>query len=199
MNLDLSAPLPAQQGVLAPKTEADYPTRLVDVKPGSVVRISDGPRGKVGNPITATVLQTHAEFGPTGEPALYVVSDEGGRRDEFIISQAAGYTVTVIASAEQFITDEVPAGAVRVVVRPVHGVAMQFRGGVESATEIIRWALGRGAPRYSAGSDNEPETITFGGLGADVGVMNVGDWVVLHEDNTFHITSDLAGTYDEEI
>lgn len=200
MNLDLSAPLPAQGGVLAPKTEADYPTRLADVKPGSVVRISDGPRAKVGQPIEGTVLQTHAELGATGEPALYVVRDVPGRpRDEFLISQAAGYTVTVIASAEQFITDELPPSAKRVIVRPVHGVAMQFRGGVESATEIIRWALGRGAPRYSAGSDLDPETVTFGGLGADAGVMFPGDWVVLHEDGTFHITSDLAGTYDEEI
>ena len=199
MNLDLSAPLPAQAGTtLGPKTEADYPTRIAEIKPGSVVSIG-GP--KVGGPaFNATVLATLAESGPTGEPALHVIADfPGGRSEEFLISQAAGYEVTVVASAEHFITEDVPDTAVRVVVRPVHGIAMQFKGGVESATEIIRWALGRGAPRYSSGSDLEEETITFGGLGVDTGVMRPGDWVVLHDDGTFHVTSDLAATYDEEI
>ena len=43
-------------------------------------------------------------------------------------------------------------------------MAVQFAGGIENAQEIIRWTLGRGAPRYSKGTDTDPETMTFSGM-----------------------------------
>jgi hypothetical protein len=189
MNMNLSAPLPsAQSQVLAPKTAADYPTRLVDITPGSTIVISGEKVG--GPPITALVLGVYPEWGATGEPALHVVPDDT-RIGEFVVSQAAGYTVTVTADSSQFITDQLPEGAVKLQVKPVHGAALQFVGGIQSAQAIVRWSLGRAAAQYSKGTDTEDETITFSGIGSAGGVARVGDWVVLHEDETFHIVSNL--------
>jgi hypothetical protein len=188
MNLDMQAPLPTDAaGVTRPKTASDYPTRLADIVPGSQIRIG-GPRVG-GAPFDAIVLQTLPEWGATGEPAVLVstVADQ----TELVISQAARYDVTVIADATQFINDTVPANAVEVNIKPVRGIAMRFVGGVENATEIIRWALGRGAPFYNRGDDENPETITFGGIGASAAVARLGDWIILHEDGTFHIHSNL--------
>jgi hypothetical protein len=197
VTIGLSAPLPAAQGIggLPQKTDADYPTRLVDIAPGSRVRIGGA---KVGGPaFDGTVLQTYESWGATGEPCLFL-SPDFDKENPIAISQAAGYEVTVIANARDFISDELPASAVRVRVRPVHGVAIQFRGGVESATEIIQWALGRGAPRWNRGSDTEDETIVFGGIGLTEIVVRVGEWIILHDDETFHTVAQLAAVYEGE-
>jgi hypothetical protein len=193
--LGMNAPLPQQPGTIAgPKTDADYPTRLAEVKPGSVIRVGGD---RVGGPaFTAMVLQAFESWGATGEPALFVSHTE--TRAEMVIAQSAGYEVTVVADASAYATNEIPAAAIRVHIKPVHGVALQFKGGVESATDIIRWCLGKGAPVYDKGDDLEPETIRFGGIGGSGGVARVGDWIIMHEDDTFHIHSNLAD-YEEEL
>ncbi len=187
--MSMNGALPTQ-GMAPAKTEADYPTRLADIAPGSRIRV--GGKAVGGPPFDATVLQTHSEWGSTGEPALYVKADH--LKDPIFISQAQRFEVTVLANAADFITDELPADAVRVRLKPTGGVAMRFTGGIENATEIVRWALGKAAPRYDVGNEFEPETMTFG---ADV-VAYLGDWIVLLEDGTFQVHKTLEA-FDEEL
>jgi hypothetical protein len=179
----MSAALPTQGG-LPQKTDADYPTRFVDIKPGSTIRVG-GPRVG-GPPFEALVLQAKEEWGATGEPALYVARTSD--REELWISQAAQYEVTIVGDASIFLSDALPENAVRVKVKPVTGVAIQFKGGIESATEIIRWALGKHAPMYDRGDDTREESIVFSGIGGEHATANPGDWVIIHdEDDSVHI------------
>jgi hypothetical protein len=167
--MNMSAPLPSQSGVVGPKTDADYPTRFVDIKPGSTIRVS-GPRVG-GPPFEGLVLQAEEEWGATGEPAVYISRVDGG--GELWISQAAQYMVTVTADASMFIN--------------------------EAATEIVTWLLGRAAPQYFKGTDELEEAIVFSGLnGADTRA-NPGDWIVLHdEDTSVHVHGNL-GEYEEQL
>lgn len=198
---NMNAPLPAgglNAGSipLPEKGARDYPTRLVEVKPGSRVLVG-GP--KVGGPaFEATVLQMIAEFGVTGGPAL-IVAPDFAKAETLAISEASGYEVTVLANAADFLSDEAPVGSIRVHTIPKHGIAMRFTGGVENASQIIRWSLGRGAPRYIPGTDTDPEILQFGGIGANVIVARLGDWIVMHDDETFHVVKDLADAYEEEV
>jgi hypothetical protein len=193
--MNMSAPLPSTSGVVGPKTDADYPTRFVDIKPGSTIRVG-GPR--VGGPaFEGLVLQAKEEWGATGEPAVYISRVDGG--GELWISQAAQYEVTVTADASMFINESVPPNALRVRVRPITGIAMQFKGGIESATEVITWLLGRAAPQYFKGTDELEEAIVFSGLnGADTRA-NPGDWIILHdEDTSIHVHGNLS-EYEEQL
>ena len=190
MNLDLSAPLPAA-GTLAPtlgptglpqKTAADYPTKFEDVAPGSTIRVSG--RG-VQEPFNATVLDAIAEYGPTGIPALLITDGN----EPYYIPASGNYEVQVLVNGRDLAAKmPLPESGeqVRTIVR--HAEAVRFRGGLESAAEIVRWAIGSTTFRYTRETDIEPDHLTQAGIeGAKVWP---GDFVMKDDEGKFHVVSE---------
>lgn len=189
MNLPMSAPLPTAQpsvGSLPQKTAADYPQKLEDIVPGSKVLI--GGQG-VAEPFEAIVLATIPEHGPTAIPAIHVGYNNGA--DEAMITASGLYTVTVLVDGRDVAAlMPAPKTAVTVRTRPRQAVAIQFKGGLESATEIISWAIGHGTFRYFGGDDQTGEHLTQ--VGIQSGDVWPGDWVLRNEDGRFDVVRDGA-------
>lgn len=196
MNLPMSAPLPTAQPTVAAlpqKTAADYPTKFEDIAPGSRVLI--GGQG-VPEPFEAIVLATMAEYGATAIPAIQIAAIPGN--EQFIITASGMYTVTVLVNGRDLAASlPAPANAIQVRTRPRSGVAICFRGGIESATEIISWAIGTGTFHYDGGNDQVDEHLQQNGVnGAPV---FPGDWVLKIDGGFVVVPGKVFATEYEEI
>jgi hypothetical protein len=191
MSLDLSAPLPSSSTMpavgptgLPQKTAADYPTKFEDVAPGSTVLV--GGRGVAGEPFRATVLDAVAEYGPTGIPAL-LISDASN--EPYYIPASGLYEVQVLVNGRDLAAKmPLPEGGVKVRTIVRGGEAVRFRGGIESAAEIVRWAIGSATFRYVRETDVETDHLVQSGLRGDR--VMPGDWVLKDEDGKFHVIPD---------
>lgn len=189
MSLDLSAPLPASSPMpaisptgLPQKTAADYPTKFEEVAPGSTILVSG--RG-VETPFQATVLDTYPEYGPSGIPALYVIDEQ---RQDWMITASGLYSIQVLVDARQIAASiPTPADAVRVQTIVRRAEALQFKGGLESAQDVVRWAIGSTTFRYVAATDQIDEHLVQSGVnGREVWP---GDWILKHETGLFEVVS----------
>lgn len=178
MNMLLSAPLPANTGApavgptgLPIKTAADYPTKFEDVAPGSKVLV--GGRGVQGPAFEATVLDAIAEYGPTGIPALLITDGT----EPFYIPASGNYDVQILVDGRSIAANmPAPESATQVRTIPRSGLAVRFKGGMDSAAEIIRWAIGGATFRYIRETDQEPDHLLQSGVnGAKV---IPGAWVL---------------------
>ena len=185
MSLDLSAALPAsapmpQLGAtgLPQKTAADYPTKFEDVAPGSTVLV--GGRGVAGEPFQATVLDAVAEYGPTGIPALLITDGS----EPYYIPASGNYEVQVLVNGRDLAArTPMPESGHKVRTIERTGEAVVFRGGIESAAEIVRWAIGGATFRYVRETDQELDHLIQSGVnGAKV---FPGDVVLKKEDGKF--------------
>lgn len=179
MSLDLSAPLPQNSVMptlgatgLPQKQASDYPTKFEDVAPGSTILV--GGRGVQGEPFRATVLDAVAEYGPTGIPALLIADT---RNEPYYIPASGNYEVQVLVDGRQLAANmPLPENGVNVRTVVRHAEAVRFRGGLESAAEIVRWTIGGGTFRYQRETDVEPDHLLQSGVnGAKVWP---GDWVL---------------------
>lgn len=188
MSLDLSAPLPANSVMptvgptgLPQKTAADYPTKFEDIAPGSTVMV--GGRGVAGAPFKATVLDAVAEYGPTGIPAL-LISDAAN--EPYYIPASGLYEVQVLVNARDLAAKmPLPEDGVKVRTIVRSGEAVRFRGGIESAAEIVRWAIGSATFRYVRETDVETDHLLQSGQGG--AKVMPGDWVLKDEDGRFRV------------
>ena len=189
-NLPLSAPLPASTPLpqvgptgLPQKTAADYPTRFEDVVPGSTIRV--GGRG-VAVPFEATVLDSIAEYGPTGIPALLITDGT----EPYYIPASGNYEVTVLVSGTDIAAKmPLPESGVRVRTIVREGEAVKFRGGLESAAEIVRWTIGGATFRYVRGTDQEDEHLLQAGVN---GAKVFPGYVVLKTASGFTVLDERA-------
>lgn len=190
-NLSLSAPLP--QGTALPtvgptglpqKGAADYPTKFEDVAPGSVVLV--GGRGVSGEPFRATVLDAIAEYGPTGIPALLITDSQN---EPYYIPASGNYEVQILVNGRDIAANmPLPENGVKVRTVVRHAEAIRFRGGLESAAEIVRWAIGGATFRYQRETDVEPDHLLQAGVnGARVWP---GDWVLKDPEGKFHVVDE---------
>lgn len=191
MSLDLSAPLPTSG--LPQKTAADYPTKFEEVAPGSTILV--GGRGVQGAPFQATVLDTIVEYGPSAIPALYVVDEN---KQDWMITASGLYSVQVLVDARQ-IAAHLPAPEHAVKVRTVvrRAEAIQFKGGLESAQEIVRWAIGSTTFRYVSQTDQVGEHLLQSGVAGRQ--VWPGDWILKHETGLFDVVAEksFAVEYEE--
>ena len=196
MSLDLSAPLPTSSAMpavgatgLPQKTAADYPTKFEEVAPGSTVLV--GGRGVMGEPFRATVLDSIAEYGPTGIPALLITDGT----EPYYIPASGNYEVQVLIDGRDLAArTPLPESGVQVRTIVRTGEAVVFRGGLESAAEIVRWAIGGATFRYIRETDQELDHLLQSGVnGAKV---FPGDVVLKDADGKFHVVD--SRTYAAE-
>ena len=150
------------------------PQKFEEITPGSTIEIS----GSGIDPFEAIVVQMQPEFGPTSIPAL--IFTVKGDPEPQIVTASGQYQVRVLINASSVATDTPPDGALQVRLRPLDATAIQFKGGVTSAGTIIRWAIGKAAPRYQGATDQQAESIIFGGLGLPMAAQ-AGDWTTVEK------------------
>jgi hypothetical protein len=200
MNLPMNAPLATAAPADAPeKSAADYPTKFEQVAPGSTILV-----GGVGveTPFEAIVLDMTPEWGPTAIPALTISHSK--TREVFTIPASGHYTVRVLVDAKR-IAASMPAPKSAVKVKTVVRVAeaLRFTGGIESATEVMTWAIGHTTFRYVQGTDAEQEHLIRNG--AEGGVVWPGDYLVRHVNDegvaTFEIVPEktFAAKWEEAL
>jgi hypothetical protein len=190
MNLAMNAPLPGTgispvQGLGVAKQPSDYPQKFEDIAPGSTVMISGEG---VAEPFRATVMNTIPELPPTGIPAILVTATWG---DDFVITASGKYQVQVVADGRELAASmPKPESAVTVRTRPRNGEAIQFRGGRDSAVEIVRWAVGSATFRYIAETDQEADHLQM--VAVNGPAVWAGDWIVKLDDGSFRVLDDKA-------
>lgn len=190
-NLPLSAPLPAAGLSAAPavgptglpqKTAADYPQKFEDIAPGSTIRVSGR---SVEVPFNATVLDAVAEYGPTGVPALLITDGS----QEYYIPASGSYEVQVLVNGRDLAANmPMPESGVQVRTIVRQGEAVRFRGGIESAAEIVRWAIGGATFRYIRETDVEPDHLLQAGVGGAKAYP--GAFILKDPDGKFHVLAE---------
>lgn len=205
MSMSLNAPLPSSGMSPAPelgptglpqKTAADYPTKFEEVVPGSTILVS-GPA--VYEPFEATVLDMVPEHGHLAIPALLISHNETG--EMYSLPSNGSYVVRVLVDGRRLAAVmPAPRGARRVHTIVRKAVALRFTGGVESASEIVRWAIGSATFRYIPATDVDPEHLVQAGLGGATVNVYAGDYVVKVDDGRFQVldAKQYAATFEEE-
>lgn len=203
MSIPLSAPLPVGGvapvagigGGAAPKTADDYPTKFEEVAPGSTIIVSGSG---VAEPFEATVMDTMPEYGPTSIPALLISANETNQ--EFILVSSGLYVITVVVDARKIAADlPAPKTAIRVRTIPRTADAIQFRGGMESAREIVAWAIGSTTFRYHQPTDVADDQLVQSGISGQT--ARPGDWIVKLDTGRFLVVDakTFADEYEETL
>ena len=147
------------------------PLKFTDIRPGSQIRVTDITG--TTDPYEAMVLEMKPEHGSNRIPAL-VVQRAG---EVFIIPASGRWRAEVLLDSKILASAEPPTHLVRYRGRPVEISGIQFKGGMESATEIIRWAGGKAAISWRQADQEHSEALLVHTL---EGVMeaSIGDIVV---------------------
>lgn len=147
--------------------------RFADVKPGSKILIAD--YASAYEPFEAFVLEMKPEYGPQHIPMLMVKADHSA--DPILLMADGKTTVKVLISSDILVgaTRSPNARHLRAIPREVY--ALQFQGGVNSATEIIQFAAAKAALAWDEGTDLVPEAMVLSTLEERTRI-NLGDWVV---------------------
>lgn len=147
--------------------------RFVDVKPGSIIEVSDYDNRY--QPFEATVLSMDPEFGPQRVPMLKIKVDHA---DDPVLLMADGQArVKVITDSGVLSTQARSPKALHLRAIPREVFALQFMGGVESATDLIRAASGKVALQYVVGTDQTPEHLFLNVSGGGERV-NIHDFLI---------------------
>lgn len=153
-------------------------TRFIDVPPGSTIRVEDFQNNY--EPFEATVLELKEEYGPQRIPMLLVKAKHSA---DPVILMADGKTrVSILTSGAILAPDQRSRNTVYARRTPRKVYALQFRGGVDSATEIIQAAAGKVRIAYHQANDQTPEFLEITGIGGSTRI-NLGDWLIEDEEN----------------
>lgn len=162
--------------------------RFITVNPGSHVEIwgREMPERR-----EADVIERHNEFGSVGIPAL--VLRVAWRKDPIIITENGTWHVRVLLDAGKVGGDTAPEGAVAAIKKPVACVAVQFRGGSESAAAIVRWVAGKKAVQYRQDDEltGTPEAILLSTLEGDAECVP-GSYIVFNESDGFYVVTEAV-------
>lgn len=148
-------------------------TRFVDVTPGSRIKVED--YANAYEPFEAIVLELNPEYGPNSIPMLLL---KAAHSEDPIPIMGDGRTfITVLVSSEVLRTDKRNPRAKHLQAVPREVYAIQFDGGVESATDAITFGAGRAGISYDRGTDNRTESLVLHSVSGDDRCFP-GDWVV---------------------
>ena len=148
------------------------PVKFTDVRPGSTIRVTDNGGG---DPYEALVLEVKPEYGANRIPALVV--NPAGTEETTIVAATGRFVITVLLDSGVLATDTPPQHLVTYLARPVQISGVQFKGGMDSATEIIRWAGGKAAISWRQADATHAEALIIRTLEGDM-EASVGDIVV---------------------
>jgi hypothetical protein len=169
-------------------------TRFIDVKPGSIIEVTDYDNRYES--FEATVLSMDPEFGAQRIPMLKVKVEHA---DDPILLMADGQTrVKVLTDSGILATQARSPKSLHLRAIPREVYALQFEGGVESATTLIRAASGKVALQYVVGTDQSPEHLFLNVSGGGTGIY-VHDFLVEDADTQtmFAITAtELEARYE---
>jgi hypothetical protein len=151
--------------------------RFIDVKPGSEVRYTHATGQKP--PFTARVLQVDPEWGAASIPA-HVFLREGSTEAEMMPADGT-WRVEVLLDSSVLAAGADPANVIHAVRRAVEVEAIQFKGGFDSASEVIQFAGGKANTNWRAASADGPEAIVI--TKADgAQYITPGDYAVIEND-----------------
>lgn len=167
MSMPLDAP------ITAPPAK---PIQFGTIRPSSTVVIT-GQGFPV--PTEAVVLRSEPEMGPRRVPALIVQLTADG--SERLVLQE-GVQVTVTKDASTLFSGFVPETAVAAVRRPTEVVAVQFRGDVTVAVDILKWCAGKASVHHVPAEGEVPSRLVFTLGGGQTAEAIPGDWVYLEND-----------------
>lgn len=147
--------------------------RFVDVKPGSKILLSD--YANAYEPYEAFVLEMKEEYGPQRIPMLLVKAEHAS--DQILVMADGKTTVKVLVSSDILAPSTRSANTRHLRAIPREVFAIQFFGGVESATEVIQFSAGKAALSWEQGTDLIPEAMILSSLEERIRI-NLGDWVI---------------------
>lgn len=167
MNMAMNAP------ITAPPAK---PASFAAIRPSSTVVIT-GQGFPV--PTEALVLRSEPEVGPRRVPGLFVQLTADG--SERLVLQE-GVQVTVTKDASTLFTGFTPESAVIAHRRPTEVVAVQFRGDVTVAVDILKWCAGKASVHHVPAEGEIPARLVFTLGGGQTAEAIPGDWVYLEHD-----------------
>ena len=148
------------------------PTKFTDAKPGSTIRVTD-TEGSF-DPFEALVLEMKPEYGSNQVPALILKPDY---QDEQIIVSATGrYKIDILLNSGALSQTQPSEHTVRFTSKPSEIEAIQFVGGVDSATEIIKHFAGKGVISWQQADVEHAESLLVH-TGTGVARADIGVWV----------------------
>lgn len=152
-------------------------TRFVDVKPGSRVRYTtlDGTK----QPFEAIVLEVKKDYGPHAIPA-HMIRKDGGVDAELVM--ADGRTkVDILIDSQALQLSEPSPNEIRLRRIPTEAVAMQFTGGIENATEVIRFAAGKANISWRDNDSQNTEALLISASDGTT-ALSVGQYLVIERE-----------------
>lgn len=172
---------------------AARPTRYTDCKPGSTIRIID-TQGMT-DPFEALVVDMRPEHGPNAVPALFI--RVGGDDDVQLITATGRYNVELLVDSSGLFEAAESVNTAHFVARPVEITAIKFTGGLDSASEIIKFAAGKKVVSWRQADDQHAEALIVHTVSGEA-VCVVGWWVGGMGDNIYPIDPDVMATkYDQ--
>ncbi len=151
------------------------PTAFSAAPPSSTIRIT-GQGFPV--PVEAVVLRSEEEVGPRRVPGLFVRLDDGTER---LVLQE-GVQIEVLKNPSTLFEGFVPKAAVAATRRPTDIIAVQFRGDVENAVEILQWCAGKASVHHLPAEGDLPARLVFSLGGGITAEAIPGSWVYLEHD-----------------
>lgn len=169
-------------------------TKITDIAPGSTIEVRDTKQQVP--PFSGTVLEVKREYGVTSIPALIVKVD--GAAEPVVVTDSGRWHVTVSFDSRLMAAEADPASVVVARRKPETVRCIQFKGGVDSATEIIRWAGGRAHLTWERGGMGTDEHLALSSMRGSLPIA-VGDWLLENADGTFYQCTPSAFTVGYDI
>jgi len=168
--------------------------KMTDIAPGSTIEVRDTKQQLT--PFAGTVLEVKREYGVTSIPALIVKVD--GAAEPVVVTDSGRWQVTVTFDSRLMAAEADPASVVVARRKPETVRCIQFKGGVDSATEIIRWAGGRAHLTWERGGMGTDEHLALSSMRGVLPVA-VGDGLLEGVDSTFYQATPSAFTSGYDI
>lgn len=167
--------------------------KFVEVKPGSKILVEDYASPPAYEPFEAFVLNMKEEYGPQRIPMLLVSAEH----NKEIMIMADGRTkVKILVDSDVLAPKKMTPNAKHLRAIPREVFALQFRGGVDSATEIIQFAAGKAAIRWIEQTDQTPECLEIQSIDGNQRI-GLGDWAV-QDAETGTVRSESGSTLDNK-
>lgn len=173
---------------LAPQQQ----TRFVDVKPGSKVRYTHNAGTQP--PFEAFVLESKKDWGAAAIPA-HIFRRDGGVEPELMPADGT-WRVEVLVDSQILALAAPSANVVHGTRRAIEVTAIQFKGGFDSAAEMIQFAAGKANTSWRAASAEGLEAVVI--QKADgIQLVTPGDYLVLdNEVASVYSATDFSNTFD---
>jgi len=175
-------------------------TKIKDIKPGSTVEVHDN-KGHIED-FQGVVVKVNPEGGATSIPEIGVKVD--GEESLQTITASGRWRVRVIVDSGNLSAGYLAPNLLRVRTLPIEIEAIQFAGGIESATEIITWGASSAPLQWVQADSATTEHISIvtmeGVLRAEIGdfILRSRSGLSVRKPDIFKTTYELIeGNHSE--